>query len=860
VRIAGLYPGIDLVFRFSGRVLEYDFELAAGADPQLIRMRWQAVEPRLGATGDLEFSGAALLQKRPVAYQWGESGKRPVACHYRLEGAGLVVLGLGAYDRSRPLTIDPELSFGTGFGGQGFDAVYAMAVDSSGGVYIAGETDSTSLSASGLRSSRDAFVAKLNSAGTGLAYLTFLGSTGQDAAWGLAVDSSGNAYVTGTSTSSGFPTTTGVVYPSRAGAEDAFVAKLDSAGTLVWGTYLGSAGSDQAYAIAVDASSRPVVVGSTNSTGYPVTAGSYQTSHAGGTSDCFVTRLAADGKSLSYSTFLGGAGLDVCRGAAVDSTGAAYAAGTTYSAAFPRQSSYSVTGGNADAFAVKLNAAGTALVYSVVWGGRSVEEANAIAVDSSGAAYVAGGTASSNFPVTTSAYQTAFKGSYDAYVTKIAADGNSLVYSTLLGGSGADTALAVAVDSAGLAAVSGYTTSTDFPTASALSSAWKGSFDAFAAVVGSAGSTLVFASYFGGTADDRGFAVGARAGGTVLVAGTSSSRDMSPSVTASSAANGYDAFVLQVDGTYGGGLLFVPVDPCRVLDTRVASTVGLGKPVMESATERSFPIVSSSCGLPSTAKAYSLNVTVVPQLGVLGYLSIFPTGQTRPWVSTLNSDNRVVANAAIVPAGTNGAVSVYVSHKSEVIIDVNGYFIDSTSTSGLAYFPVTPCRVADTRNASGSFGGPVIAGDAYRTFPVSTSACLPQDLVPSAYSLTLTAMPTGPLWFLTVWPNGKTKPWVSTLNDGPGVTTANMTLVPSGTGGSVNVYVTNQSHVAVDTAGYFASPSRSGALRFYPLSPCRVLDTRDPTGTFGGPYIGGGQSRDFPIPSSSCGVPARARA
>jgi uncharacterized repeat protein (TIGR02543 family) len=306
------------------------------------------------------------------------------------------------------------------------------------------------------------------------------------------------------------------------------------------------------------------------------------------------------------------------------------------------------------------------------------------------------------------------------------------------------------------------------------------------------------------------------------------------------------------------GLRFVAVAPCRVVDTRLANWA-LGGPIIPAGASRDFPLPSGYCSIPSGARAYSLNVTVVPQRA-LGYLTIWPTGQAQPYVSTLNSpDGRIKANAAIVPAGTGGAVSVYVTDPSHVILDVNGYFVPASTSGSLSFYPVTPCRVADTRNATGALGGPAMYAGQSRTFPVTSSPCgLPASA--AAYSMNFTVVPKGGFGYLTVYPAGGPQPIVSTLNAPTGAITANAAIVPAGGSGSINVYVTNNTDLVIDVNGYFAAPGATGALSLYAVAPCRISDTRLATGTFGGPTLGGSQSRSYPVPNSSCSIPATAQA
>ena len=309
--------------------------------------------------------------------------------------------------------------------------------------------------------------------------------------------------------------------------------------------------------------------------------------------------------------------------------------------------------------------------------------------------------------------------------------------------------------------------------------------------------------------------------------------------------------------TGGSGLHFVPVTPCRLVDTR-ENLGAFGRPALASGSPRSFTPSSASCGIPASAKAYALNVTVVPR-GFLGFIALFPTGQAQPLVSTLNSvDGRVKANAAIVPAGTGGAITVTATDPTDLVLDINGYFVEpGVSAAGLAFFPVTPCRVIDTRNAA---GGGIPASGGTRLVPVLGSGCgIPASAL--AYSLNATVVPSGPLGFLTLWPSGQAQPFVSTLNAITGAVVANAAIVPAGTNGAINAFASSATHLVVDINGYFA-PSGSGAnaQRFFPVTPCRVADSRNAGGSLGGPILAGGQTRTWPIPSSACGLPASAGA
>ncbi len=298
--------------------------------------------------------------------------------------------------------------------------------------------------------------------------------------------------------------------------------------------------------------------------------------------------------------------------------------------------------------------------------------------------------------------------------------------------------------------------------------------------------------------------------------------------------------------TEGGtsALAFVPVTPCRVADTRNPGGP-FGGPELTGGASRDFVIPNSACGIPSNAAAYSLNVTVVPD-AQLNYLTIWPAGQSQPFVSTLNSDGRIKANAAIVHAGASGAVTVFATDNTHVIIDIDGYFVPiASAASPLAFYTLIPCRVADTRQGGAPFGGPSLIAGETRSFPLPSSSCsIPSSA--QAYSLNITAVPQNTLGYLTTWPTGQPQPLVSTLNAPTGAITANAAIVPAGTNGSISAYVTDPADLIIDIDGYFAPPA-TNANWFYPLTPCRILDTRSSSGQFSGtlPVNGAGSSCVF---------------
>ena len=321
--------------------------------------------------------------------------------------------------------------------------------------------------------------------------------------------------------------------------------------------------------------------------------------------------------------------------------------------------------------------------------------------------------------------------------------------------------------------------------------------------------------------------------------------------------NYLDATVSVIGGASASPAQFVAVTPCRLVDTR--PQFGGSGPI-SGGTSQTFTLPqlaqSKGCAALSSAAAYSLNVTVVPS-GILGYLTLWPTGEGQPSVSTLNSlDGRIKAEAAIVPAGYQGAVSVYVTNTTNVILDIDGYFAP-VSGSTLAFYPLPPCRVVDTRYPNGhGLGSPYLTAGRERDFPIlNATACnIPTDA--AAYSLNFTVVPHGALYYMTVWPTGGSLPNVSTLNDVPGAIIANAAIVPAGASGKVSVQPSNDTDLVIDINGYFAAAG-TGGLSLYPVAPCRVLDTR----TIGhGQPFSGTLSPPVNVTNAACAASSSAQA
>lgn len=576
VQYRNVYPGVDLVYYGNQGQLEYDFVVAPGADPRAITLDVEGVREspqrahrdaplrpdarlRIDARGDLVIGarGGEVRFQKPVVYQpVAAMTRKSVEGRYVLKGKHGVGFEIAAYDPTRPLVIDPVLSYSTYLGGtSGADYGQAIALDPAGNAYVTGYTCSTdfptldpvqSLNASG--GCEDAFVAKLDAAGDALVYSTFLGGTGNDAGLGIAVDPAGGAYVAGYTCSTDFPVVNAIQATSN-GDCDAFVSKLNSAGNeLVYSTYLGGSDTDVAQAISADPAGNAYVTGYTLSADFPTTAGAFQTTFGGGScgaapqeakpcADAFVAKLNPTGSALAYSTYLGGGSYDAGQGIAVDGAGNAYVTGFTTSSNFPAANALQpgcdncgfpgeagAQGLSSDAFVTKLNPAGSALVYSTYLGGSGADTGTGIAVDPPGNAYVTGYTASKDFP-TLNPLQANAAGGYDAFVTKLKADGSALVYSTYLGGSGNDLGFAIAVDSAGSATIAGETFSEDFPVGDAFQPRHDGGFDAFVSRLNAAGDAAVYSSYLGGGSGDQALGVALDSSGSAYVVGITNSAD-----------------------------------------------------------------------------------------------------------------------------------------------------------------------------------------------------------------------------------------------------------------------------------------------------------------------------------------------
>lgn len=512
-----VYPGIRLVYYGREGRLEYDFQILPGADPHAIKFGFSGeVRPRISANGDLvlRFKGGELREPAPTIYREVAGTRQAVPGHYVLTGKREISFDIGSYDRTKPLVIDPTLVYSTYLGGSGDDQGSSIAVDSSNNVYVAGTTSSTNFPTLGPAFATNAglsdiFVTKINAAGSAIVYSTYIGGSGLDRGDGIAVDGSGNAYVVGRvdSSSTNFPTTSGAFATTyRGGDFDGVLFKLNAQGNaLVYSTFIGGEANDSTEGVAVDAAGNAYITGGTKSFGFPTTANAYQAT-IGGDTDAYLAKVNSTGTGLLYSTYLGGTGTDRGAGVAIDASGNAYVAGFAGSADFPNVNAFqTASGGGFDAFIAKIDTTANgiaSLVFSTYLGGSGDDKAYGIAIDNAASnVYVTGQTSSSNFPLLNPA-QPAPGGSFDAFIAKISNTGTK-VYATYLGGSGDDRGTGIAVNSAGAVYVTGYTSSTNFPTVTPLQIANGGGFDAFIAKLNPTGSAFLYSTYLGGSANEN---------------------------------------------------------------------------------------------------------------------------------------------------------------------------------------------------------------------------------------------------------------------------------------------------------------------------------------------------------------------
>jgi len=721
VRYSQVYPGVDLVYYGNQRQLEYDFVIAPHADAKPIQLQFSGAKAlRLDTEGDLRViaNDGEVAFHKPVIYQEFEGRRTTVQGRFTLIGRNTVGFTLGSYDSARPLVIDPVL-----------------------------------------------------------VYSSFLGGSFEDEANAIAVDGSGDAYVTGITVSSDFPVTAGAFQNTndKTGNDyTAFVSKVNATGTaLVYSTYLGGSTQDIASAIAVDGSGDAYVAGQTESTDFPVTTGAFQTANnTSGAATGFVTELNPTGTGLIYSTYLGGSGADAVNGIAVDGSGDAFVTGFTGSKDFPVTSGVFQSTNNASegtAFVAELNASGSALAYATYLGGSFGDEGYGIALDSSDNAYVAGWTGSTDFPATAGAFQTVnhdpgvsvLKQLGNAFAAKLNATGTGLFYATYLGGSAGggaarissvqDQATGIAVDGSGNAYVAGFAYSTDFPTTNGAfqtvnNAGSTGNSNAFVTRLNASGTGLFYSTYLGGSEgnpatgiiNEGAYAVAVDGSGSAYVVGTTSSDDFPVKAGAFQVMNraGFDAgFVTRLNAT-GTALLYSTYLSGSTSDgARGLALDGSGNAYVTGLSDSvDFPI--SAGAFQTKDKTTAFGTCFVAKLD-LGFLTTATTTTVTSSANPQGAGLPFTITATITPSGggvpTGDAIFSVDGKKGTAILLANGvanatpdYFIPGTFSAGTHTIVVTY--------------SPDAAGSIY----ASSSGTLTQTITTSSPIATTTTLKSSP--------------------------------------------------------------------------------------------------------------------
>jgi len=651
-----LYPGIDLAYDGTQGQVEDTYTIAPGADPGAISLGVTgATAVRLD--GDrlvLDTAQGPVIEQAPVAYQDIDGQRQDVPARYTLDSADHAGFALGAYDHTLPVTIDPVLAYSTYLGGNADDEGNAIAVDAQGDAYVAGETSSpnypttTGAYSTTLAGQFDAFVTVLNPRGTARLWSTYLGGNGFDSVYGVAVDVSGTVYLTGGTSSTDFPLRHAYQGTYGGGLTNAFVTRLSADGrTLLYSSYLGGGFNDQGTAIAADGAGHAYVTGLAQSPTFPTTANAYQRTITG--TNCALTPFAypstpcenafiaevdttvSGTASLPYSSFLGGTGNDNAAGIALNGAGRVSVAGTAGSAGFPTKGGLATQAGYAYAATFDLTRSGAAsLVYSTKIGG---DDGHAIAVDGQGSVYVAGFANQTPIAVVNAAQPTPGGGG-DAFVVKLNPAGNAIVYGTYLGGSGYDTAAGIALDGATDAYVTGNTTSANFPTtANAPQRTYgggQGSYgDAFVTELAPAGSALVYSTYLGGSGGEYGRGIAVDNAGSAYVTGPTDSPNFPTSspLQGSFAGPSYDAFVTKLLAPRSGMIPWHPHQSVSIggafdvaidladghadISTHDLAIPGRGP---DLAVERTWDSVLAQNG-SATAAGQGVQSSLTPQMG-----------------------------------------------------------------------------------------------------------------------------------------------------------------------------------------------------------------------------------------------------
>jgi hypothetical protein len=560
VSYSDVYRGVDLMFHSNARQLEYDFTVAPGGNTDDIRLRFEGVDDLVLAKEGaliLHTPAGELRHERPIAYQEKDGSRLPVAAAFKQLTDGAIGFQVGAYDQTRPLVIDPVLLYSTYAGGSASDFGRAIAADGEGNAYLVGDSFSSDFLFRASTTNSDVFVGRLSTDGLFLTY-SFFGGAKNESATGLVVDGSGNVYLCGTTESPDFPQVNSVGSALQ-GTSDAFVIKISADFVMFfYSTLIGGSGQETGVSVAIDSMGSAYISGRTTSQDFPL-VGAIQPVYGGGDSDAFVSKISPDGKTLVYSTYLGGSGTEDLMersGISVDATGNAYVTGDTQSTNFPLNNALQpAKSGNAstsDGFVSVINPSGSGFVYSTYLGGANDDFGLGIGTDPSGNAYVCGSTKSTSFPGSTSTRTSTTTS--DAFVAKLNPSGSAISYLTFIGGAnGNEAANAIAVDSVGRAAIAG-SAGDGMTTVHSIQSFFRGGpEDALVARLGTIGS-VEFSTYLGGSGDDVALGVAIApsgpAQGYVYVTGSTDSQDfLTLGALRSTNAGARDIFIAKMDTT-----------------------------------------------------------------------------------------------------------------------------------------------------------------------------------------------------------------------------------------------------------------------------------------------------------------------
>jgi hypothetical protein len=663
--VKNVYNGVDLRYYFDKGYLRYDFIVHPGADPSQIKFELEGEFNEYLKNDALCYTISFGEVQMQDLYAYQHSDKKQVQAKFTQQNSAWQ-FQLGGYDKTQALIIDP-LIYSTYIGGSSGDGGNAIAIDNFGNAYITGSTLSTDydITPGAFQTTKgaaaDVFVTKLNSTGTGLIYSTYIGGSSADYGNAIAIDGSGNTYITGYTGSTDYPVTPGAFQTIKAAYSDVFVTKLNSTGTgLIYSTYIGGSDYDYGFAIAIDGSGNTYITGFTGSTDYDITLGAFQTTYSGNV-DVFVTKLNGMGTNLIYSTYIGGSGNEDCRSIAIDGSGNAYITGFTHSTDYPiTPGAFQTTIAGfpflVDVFVTKLNSTGTGLIYSTYVGGGSGDFGNAIAIDGSGNAYITGFTYSTDYPITPGAFQTTKGAGADVFVTKLNSTGTGLIYSTYIGGSGEESGNAIAIDGSGNAYITGYTgSSTDYDiTPGAFQITYGGGFnDVFVTKLNSTGTGLIYSTYIGGSGNERGHAIAIDNSGNAYITGYTGSTDydITPGAFQTTYSGGSDSHVFVTKLCFGT----IPAQPGVIAgNTTVCAGSAQTYAVAAVAGATSYTWTLPS-GWSGTSTTNTINVTVGTNSGIISVVANSECGSSPAQTITVNAlpdvtvsqnDNTLTANQA----------------------------------------------------------------------------------------------------------------------------------------------------------------------------------------------------------------------